>query len=589
MIHSSLTKLVVILLLIFSLCTKNTFAEHQSPQDSIRKILPSLSGGNRLQALADILAHIAMGDDIDAELEALNDLRMEANKQGNVEIEGLARLKQIFCFYNYNMFDSLETVLPKHLEFMAKNGQWDYYYNGWEAKVEKLLYANQTQTALKETQLMYDDAKARDNNYGLGVSAHTLGIIYQTLQRYELAEKSFDEAINRLSKEEDISLLLNTYNTLCETLDASWKFEKMLNIADAWKVTIDDYKRRAEERGITPMLNGRYLYCYLALTIANFETGNTIQAERYLKISEECAKGRSMIAQFKLLHIQTRFFEHLGQYEKAIAIADTNYNRVISFGDSISALTVLENKARILRKAGKGIESALVYEEVMQRKDSLRNLEFAGQLDELRTIYEVDKLELEAEKSRLKLKNSRNLAALFSTLALVLAGFALVILFNQKKLKEKNRSLYHQITEQRKLLEKSVPDTPKSIVEETVEGAGIENNELMERLNALMRSEQSYTQAGITRKAVADMLNTNETYLFEAIKKCYNLTWGEYLNVLRLDHARDMLATPNCDLTIEAVAIDSGFGSRNTFYRLFRERFGLTPVEFRNLACEKKG
>jgi transcriptional regulator GlxA family with amidase domain len=49
-----------------------------------------------------------------------------------------------------------------------------------------------------------------------------------------------------------------------------------------------------------------------------------------------------------------------------------------------------------------------------------------------------------------------------------------------------------------------------------------------------------------------------------------------------------MLATPNCDLTIEAVAIDSGFGSRNTFYRLFRERFGLTPVEFRNFACEKK-
>ena len=65
MIHSSLTKLVVILLLIFSLCTKNTFAEHQSPQDSIRKILPSLSGGNRLQALADIVSLVAMGNDID--------------------------------------------------------------------------------------------------------------------------------------------------------------------------------------------------------------------------------------------------------------------------------------------------------------------------------------------------------------------------------------------------------------------------------------------------------------------------------------------------------------------------------------------
>jgi AraC-like DNA-binding protein len=133
-----------------------------------------------------------------------------------------------------------------------------------------------------------------------------------------------------------------------------------------------------------------------------------------------------------------------------------------------------------------------------------------------------------------------------------------------------------------------VPETAAPAAVGLVDGASIENNELMESLNALMRNKQAYTEAGITRKAVADMLNTNETYLFEAIKKCYNLTWGEYLNVLRLDHARDMLATPNCDLTIEAVALDSGFGSRNTFYRLFRERFGLTPVEFRNFACEKK-
>ncbi len=57
---------------------------------------------------------------------------------------------------------------------------------------------------------------------------------------------------------------------------------------------------------------------------------------------------------------------------------------------------------------------------------------------------------------------------------------------------------------------------------------------------------------------------------------------------MRLEHARELLSLPNTELTIEAIAIDSGFGSRNTFYRLFREKYGLTPVEFRKLANEQQ-
>lgn len=567
---------IAIFIAIYTLVAPRVFAtESITPEDSIKRILPTLKGEARLQALTDLHSYAAMGDDADKELATLYALIAEANSQRNADFEGHARLKLIFCYYNYNMLDSINLALPEQLEFMAKHEQWDYYYNSWEAKVERFLYANKNQTALKEAQQMYNDAKARSNNYGLGVSAHTLGIIYQTLQRYELAEKSFYEAIERLKKEDDISLRLNTYNTLCETLDANQKYSQMLPITNEWEATIDDYKRRMEERGVTPKLNGRYLYCYLAQTVAHFQTGNTSKAKHYLNLAEECAKGRKLIAQFKLLHIKMRYFEHLQQYDEAIAYADTNYQMVLSFGDSISALTILENKARILRKAGRGMDAALTYERVMVAKDSLRNLDMAAQLDELRTMYEVDKLILEKKISRTQL-----------AIVLTISGFLLLILLGyiaySVRLKRKNRILYEKIRRIQQV-ENQAEQEFKSIPEDTLSKEQI----LFRALNNLLTEKQHFTNPKLGRKELADLLGTNTTYLAEAIKTCANgMTVTEYLNRIRLIQAGNMLIeTPQ--LPVDAVGDDCGFTSRSTYYRLFRDYYGMSPTEFRNIAKEK--
>ena len=56
-----------------------------------------------------------------------------------------------------------------------------------------------------------------------------------------------------------------------------------------------------------------------------------------------------------------------------------------------------------------------------------------------------------------------------------------------------------------------------------------------------------------------------------------------YINRLRLDHARELLTT-HPEMSIDEVATASGFSVRRTFSRLFKEKFGLTPTEFREAA-----
>jgi AraC-like DNA-binding protein len=41
------------------------------------------------------------------------------------------------------------------------------------------------------------------------------------------------------------------------------------------------------------------------------------------------------------------------------------------------------------------------------------------------------------------------------------------------------------------------------------------------------------------------------------------------------------------EISIDAVGEDSGFSSRSTYYRLFRDYYGMSPSEFRMISKEK--
>lgn len=56
-------------------------------------------------------------------------------------------------------------------------------------------------------------------------------------------------------------------------------------------------------------------------------------------------------------------------------------------------------------------------------------------------------------------------------------------------------------------------------------------------------------------------------------------SFREYVNALRLDCARDLLAAT--ELSMLEVSMESGFDSLRTFNRVFQERFRQTPSQYR--------
>jgi len=71
----------------------------------------------------------------------------------------------------------------------------------------------------------------------------------------------------------------------------------------------------------------------------------------------------------------------------------------------------------------------------------------------------------------------------------------------------------------------------------------------------------------------------SQAKLQDGFKFLYNRTVTEYIRNIRLEAARELLKTS--DLNISQIVYTIGFTSRSYFSKIFREKFGLTPNQFK--------
>ncbi len=76
--------------------------------------------------------------------------------------------------------------------------------------------------------------------------------------------------------------------------------------------------------------------------------------------------------------------------------------------------------------------------------------------------------------------------------------------------------------------------------------------------------------------------NMNSNYMSSIFKKILGKGFSDYLTQVRLKHACDMLL--NTKMSINEIALESGFENSSYFYRVFKNAFGITALKYRNHA-----
>ena len=80
---------------------------------------------------------------------------------------------------------------------------------------------------------------------------------------------------------------------------------------------------------------------------------------------------------------------------------------------------------------------------------------------------------------------------------------------------------------------------------------------------------------------IAEQLHLSSNYFGDLIKKETGKSAQEYIQLKIMDIAKDKVLDPN--KTITEVAYDLGFKYPQHFTRLFKQKVGVSPNEFRNL------
>lgn len=111
-----------------------------------------------------------------------------------------------------------------------------------------------------------------------------------------------------------------------------------------------------------------------------------------------------------------------------------------------------------------------------------------------------------------------------------------------------------------------------------------ETSELIHRIDTIMREQLLYTNAGLTIQDLAAAVNSNRTYVSNAINRTYGISFSQYVSRQRVEYAKMLLRDPRYKTDKAAVsdAISlSGFASDQTFYRVFKDLTGQTPLQYR--------
>ena len=92
-------------------------------------------------------------------------------------------------------------------------------------------------------------------------------------------------------------------------------------------------------------------------------------------------------------------------------------------------------------------------------------------------------------------------------------------------------------------------------------------------------SNNWYLEPRLSIRDVAARLATNETYVSRALNHGIGKSFNRFINEMRVDHAKNLIQA-NSDNFLN-IAMDSGFNSKATFNRVFRDISGETPSAFK--------
>lgn len=422
------------------------------------------------------------------------------------------------------------------------------------------------------------------------------GIIWNRMGLYEKSYKIIEDAISIFNGKTDIGSKLRISAILDMLVDFyldTGLYEKAWQVCERRSNFLKSFENSDE---INPILIDRmYGVYYSKMAYLSLKLNRHALANDYYLRYKATRMSGTLVGALEI----NPYLMLIGRYEDVIS----NNKAFFLTTDNADTVSVVYRRSLLqdaisFKRLGKYEYAYRCLEKYNNIIESYRRNIDANRLFELYKAADYIRYEAGMEAARNELKSRQNLIVALFVLIGFLILFLIFILMERMMLRKKNRDISRLIVELNKSMESSVNELEKSDdvrSAEVVESAGPEspeeafskadlnkmsNEALFRRFDSIVMNERLYLDYNLQRDYYASVMGVDRNRFATVIKEATdggNLS--TYLNNMRLNYSVTLFRE-HPEMSISEVSDASAIPNISTFYRLFKEKYGLSPKMF---------
>lgn len=474
---------------------------------------------------------------------------------------------------------------------------------GQQAEVlEKLTYISRCrrndENTLKYGMQYMDACRQAGNGVKQWSTQAEMGSVMVRLGRTEEGLAMIDEALQALDGVKQFAYMdacilamksyirtLNDLNRYGEVIPVGERLVAKLQDFAAHPEVYDDGSVRmpndARRPGYVDFYTGQ-AYAFIAYAYASM--GQKDEARRYSRLFDTTKYSTTYNGRKQMASV----WQMTGEFERMSAVYDEMAAAMGADSVNYDYAVMLFNRAMVAQKQGKGAQSANYWRRYAAMQKQLNEKERIAAAQEAAARYHEQERQYELEMERAKIEKKWLIDIVLVALILLLSAFAAYITYQFFAIRRKDAILSREITDsinyRAKYLQlKRQPqmNAEKKDKESIPDLAKMSDAELFEFLRVVIVNEQLFMDPLFDRKQLVDRFHLTKERVGAAFAQgSHYASLPEYVNECRLENGA-MLLISEPEMTIAEIAKASGFNSDTVFMRRFKERYTITPTEFR--------
>ena len=423
-----------------------------------------------------------------------------------------------------------------------------------------------------------------------------IGIILTHLGRQGEGMAKLDDVIRQLDgtqKFNETDACIIALRRKVDVLTEQGRYADIIPLAEKIVEKMNDYEQHSDE-----FHDGTYRepdaadvpgYCdfyrtkgYAHLAYAYANTGDRTNAHHYLTLFEQSQWGQTLDGRRTIAPTWCK----LGNYDKMLDVYDEMEQHMGTDTICFDYATILHDRAIASEARGHHAQAYDYMSRYAALSQSLNDSLQASEAHEYAARYHAQEQQLQIEREQAKSARKNIYIWSFVIISLLAIAIAAILFHRNHEIKRKNRILAQQIAEALTAKEQAratLKENQQTVTptDNSNDPSMFSDTDLFQYLSAAIEREQLFLVPACDRQMLTERFSLSKERIGNAFVRGGGYkNVSAYVNTLRLDFAAQML-TDRPDLDVSQVAQANGFSSHRYFSTCFKQRFGLSPSDYR--------